>query len=440
MTSSSGFAPHSDVILERLLALHPKRIDLSLDRLFRLLHALGDPQKRAPRIIHVAGTNGKGSVCAYLRAGLEASGARVHVYASPHLVRFHERIRLAGKLVDEDRLADALARCEDANAGEPITFFEITTAAAFLLFAEEPADWLVLEVGLGGRLDATNVIDAPAATAVTSIGYDHQDFLGDTLAEIATEKAGILKPNVYSAVAAQAPEALQAIKRSANRVGATISVEGEDWSSDLRDGRLEYQDAHGLLDLPTPRLVGRHQSTNAGVAVSVLRHLGFGEDALAGAMRNADQPARLQRLRRGPLTEVDPGRPAEFWLDGGHNPAAGAAIADFFADLEERSPAPLFLICGMLTTKPADDFLRPFHGLARRMFALRIDGEPASYSAADLAQAAIRAGLRAEAVGSPQQAVKTVFEELDGARYDVAPRILVCGSLYLAGQILRTHS
>lgn len=429
-------APDSDAILQRLLALHPKRIDLSLDRLHRLLTALGEPHRRAPRVIHVAGTNGKGSVCAYLRAGLEAAGARVHVYTSPHLARFHERIRLAGALVAEERLADALARAEAANAGAPITFFEITTAAAFLLFAEEPADWLVLEVGLGGRLDATNVIDQPAASVITPVALDHQEFLGDSLAAIAAEKAGVLKPGALAVVARQAPEAEAAILAQAARVGAPVSLQDRDWTMRVERGRMVFEDAHGLLDLPPPRLAGAHQVDNAGVAVAALRRLGLDEAACARAAAEAEWPARLQRLRSGPLVELIGGK-AELWLDGGHNPAAGHVVAAHFAALEERSSAQLILICGMLANKDAEGFLTPFVGLARRVYALAIDGEPATRSAVDLAQAAIRAGLAAEAVGSTNEAVRKALAETTPR--GAPPRLLICGSLYLAGQILRTH-
>ncbi len=430
--------PHSDALLERLLALHPKRIDLSLDRLTRLLAALGDPHLSAPPVIHVAGTNGKGSVCAYLRAGLEATGARVHVYTSPHLERFHERIRLAGALVDERRLADALARCERANAGQPITFFEITTAAAFLLFAEEPADWLVLEVGLGGRLDATNVIDRPRAAVATPVSYDHQEFLGDSLDAIAREKAGIFKRGAPAVIGRQEPEAERALLEVAEAVGAPVTLYGREFTVAAERGRLVYEDGDGLLDLPAPRLPGAHQVENAGVAVATLRRLGLSEPEFAAALEKAEWAGRLQRLRAGPLVDAA-ARPMEIWLDGGHNVAAGAALAAFFAEQEERAPAPLFLICGMLANKDAEGFLRPFAGLARRVFAIAIEGEPSTRAASDLAQAAIGAGLAAEAVGAPTQAIRAINAELQGAPDSVAPRVLVCGSLYLAGRLLREH-
>lgn len=428
----------SDEILQRLLALHPKRIDLSLHRLFELLEALDNPHLRVPPVIHVAGTNGKGSVCAYLRAGLEASGARVHVYSSPHLVHFHERIRLAGAFVAEERLSDALKRCEDANEGRPITCFEITTAAAFVLFAEEPADWLVLEVGLGGRLDATNVVERPAATAITAIAIDHQEFLGETLGEIALEKAGILKSTIPAVVATQAPEAEAAITQAAETVGAQLLLEGRDWSARREQNRIIFEDSTGLLDLPPPVLLGPHQVGNAGIALTLLRHLGVDDEACAAALTNAEWPARLQRLKDGPIIAAA-SEPIQIWLDGGHNPAAARALAQFFAEQEEKKSAPLYLICGMLTNKDAVAFLSPFAGLVRRVYAVAIDGEPSGYAAENLAQHAISAGLQAEAAGSSLQAIRSINAEVGRTKGNKGARVLMCGSLYLAGRILREN-
>ncbi|MEM1419782.1 MAG: folylpolyglutamate synthase/dihydrofolate synthase family protein [Pseudomonadota bacterium] len=429
----------SDEILERLLSLHPKVIDLSLERLERLLAAIDHPEKKLPPVVHVAGTNAKGSVCAFLRAGLSHGGARAHAYSSPHLARFHERIRLAGALIEEDALSDLLAECERANGDAPITFFEITTAAALLAFSRVEAEWLVLEVGLGGRLDATNVIDAPAATVITPVSLDHQQFLGDTIEEIAVEKAGILKAGVPCVVGAQEDAALEVIHRTAERVGAPLSVAGQDWRVSEENGRLVFEDNHGLLDLPKPRLFGRHQVENAGIAVATLRALGFEEPACAAAMTEVDWPARLQRLKSGPLIEAV-SSDTELWLDGGHNPAAGEAVAAFFGQLEERSPAPLYVICGMLNTKDPDGYLRPFDGLARRVFTVSIPGEANTLPAEDVAQAAVRVGLSAQAAGSVEGALRTIMAESANDFVSDAPRILICGSLYLAGRVLRENA
>jgi dihydrofolate synthase/folylpolyglutamate synthase len=418
-------------IFRRLLALHPKSIDLSLDRMWGLLEALGDPHRRLPPVIHIAGTNGKGSTTAFCRAMLEAEGRRVHVYTSPHLVRFNERIRLAGALVDDARLEAALARCEAANAGRPITFFEITTAAALLLFAEEPADWLVLEVGLGGRLDATNVVDRPAATIITPVSMDHEKFLGDRLELIAAEKAGIVKRGVPCVVARQDDAALAVIERQAARQMAPLHVSGQHWTAFDERGRLVFQDEDGLLDLPAPRLAGRHQFENAGAVVAAMRVLGAAEpEAIAAGLKRVEWPARLQRLTQGPLVA---GLPAgvELWLDGGHNPGAGQVIASAMADLEERVPRPLVLVAGMGAAKDAAGFFRPFAGLAREALTIANPGEMASVPPAELAEAARGAGVPARAMPSLDEALAAA-----GAA-EPAPRVLICGSLYLAGEVLR---
>ena len=316
-------APTSDAILERLMRLHPKAIDLSLDRMHRILAALGHPERDLPPVVHIAGTNGKGSTLAMIRAGLTATGARCHAYISPHLARFHERIRLAGELISEPDLAALLDEVEAANAGQPITFFEITTAAALLAMARTPAEWTLLEVGLGGRLDATNVVD-PVLTVITPVSLDHQAYLGETLPEIAGEKAGILKRRVPCVVAPQDDAALAVIERQAARLSAPLLVHGQHWHVTEERGRLVYQDETGLLDLPRPDLRGPHQIVNGGTAVAALRRLGAAPGAFEAAM-HADWPARMQRLKRGPLVEA--AAPAQLWLDGGHNPAAGEALA-----------------------------------------------------------------------------------------------------------------
>ncbi|MDF1727911.1 MAG: bifunctional folylpolyglutamate synthase/dihydrofolate synthase, partial [Sulfitobacter sp.] len=339
-------AATSDHILERMMALHPKVIDLTLDRMHRLLEALGHPERDLPPVIHIAGTNGKGSTQAMIRAGLEHMGKSVHAYTSPHLARFHERIRLAGSLIDEDALTAVLDECYAANGGAQITYFEITTAAALLAFARTPADYTLLEVGLGGRLDATNVVDAPELTIITPVSVDHQQFLGETLPEIAGEKAGIIKRRVPCVVGPQEEPGLEVIERVAAARGAPILAYGQQWRVDNEGGRLIYQDERGLLDLPLPNLPGDHQVMNAGAALAALRHLGADEAACEAAVTRAFWPARMQVLREGPLVEI--AGDAQLWLDGGHNPAAGVALAQ---TLGAGTAGPVHLICGMLNTK-----------------------------------------------------------------------------------------
>lgn len=416
----------SDIILQRLMSLHPKIIDLTLDRVWPLLAALGNPQTALPPVIHIAGTNGKGSTQAMIRAGLERAGKRVHAYTSPHLAWFHERIRLAGELITEDALIDILEECERANGGATITYFEITTCAALLAFARTQADFTLLEVGLGGRIDATNVIDQPELTIITPISRDHEQFLGDTIAKIAAEKAGILKRGVPCVVGPQIQDALDIIEAQAQRVGAPLLVHGQHWHVTEEHGRLIYQDETGLCDLPLPNLPGPHQFGNAGMAIAALRHLGFGETALEGAVTNAAWPARMQRLANGPLTQAAP--QAELWLDGGHNAAAGAAIAATLSRLPKR---PTVLICGMLNTKDVKGFMQPLAGLGDRLLAVSIPGEAATLSAEDTCHAARAVGFQADIAGSVLDAVTSIAASEPNAR------ILICGSLYLAGAVLR---
>ncbi|MBX9759818.1 MAG: bifunctional folylpolyglutamate synthase/dihydrofolate synthase [Beijerinckiaceae bacterium] len=426
----------SDAFMARFLALHPKKIDLSLGRTERLLAALGDPHKRLPPTIHVAGTNGKGSTVAFMRAMLESAGKRVHVYTSPHLVRFHERIRLAGTLVSEAQLADAFARCERANAGEPITLFEITTAAAFLLFAQTPADALLLEVGLGGRFDSTNVIDAPAASVITPVSMDHMDFLGDTLAKIAFEKAGILKRGATAIIGPQDDEALAVIERQAARVRAPLLVAGRDFHISEEGGRLAYEDARGLLDLPLPRLQGRHQHENAANAVAAVRMAfpSIASTAIEAGVREAEWPARMQSLTRGALIDLAPAG-AELWLDGGHNPAGGLALAAAMAEFEARNPRPLVLVSGMLASKDMAGLLAPFAGLAREVYCVPMSGDSQAHAPAEMAAAASAMGLKA--IVSP--GIPDALRAIAGRPWPVAPRILIAGSLYLAGEVLRAN-
>ncbi|MBX3489971.1 folylpolyglutamate synthase/dihydrofolate synthase family protein [Parvibaculum sp.] len=432
----------SDVILDRLTGLHPKLIDLSLDRTWRLLAALGHPERALPPVFHIAGTNGKGSVAAYLRACLEAGGYAVHSYTSPHLVRFHERIRLAGRpqsaFIEEPALAGLLDECERANDGAPITFFEITTCAALLAFSRAPADALILEVGMGGRLDTTNVVERPAISVITPVDLDHQAFLGDTIALIAAEKAGILKRGAPAIIGPQPDEARVAIEMAAEKTGTKLFIHGQDFTAHEEAGALVYQDEAGLLDLPLPRLAGRHQIDNAGIAICALRQSGIlplDRAAIADGLSRADWPARLQRLTRGPLIALLP-KESDIWLDGGHNPAAGRAVAETMADLAARDPKPLVLVAGMLDTKDAAGFFAPFAGLAAHVETVTIPDAPASLPAEKLAEAARAAGLDATPAVSLESAIARAV--VDAGR--AGPRALICGSLYLAGHILRDHA
>jgi dihydrofolate synthase/folylpolyglutamate synthase len=430
-----------DAIVARLLALHPKKIDLSLDRVWRILGRLGDPHRRLPPVIHVAGTNGKGSTIAFMRAILEAAGKRVHVYTSPNLVRVNERFRIGkpggGTLVSDEELADVLAECERQNGDEPITVFEIETAAAFLLFSRHPADVLLLEVGLGGRLDATNVIERPLATTITPISFDHTEFLGTTVAQIAAEKAGVLKRGVPAIVAPQPRDALETVERQALRIGAPMRLAGEDWVVAQEHGGLVYQDDDGLLDLPAPRLLGKHQFDNAGTAIATLRAVNEWKLPLSAyetGLASAEWPARLQRLSAGRLTVLTP-EGSELWLDGGHNADGGRVIAAALADLEERVSRPLILIVGMLATKDPEAFLRNFAGLARRVIAIPIRNQEKTLRPDAIADAARRADLPAESRGSVEEALSRITQ----LGLDPAPRILIVGSLYLAGEVLAAN-
>ncbi|RRH78024.1 bifunctional folylpolyglutamate synthase/dihydrofolate synthase [Falsigemmobacter faecalis] len=421
-------SPASEDLLARLMSLHPKVIDLSLDRMQVLLDKLGNPERRLPPVIHIAGTNGKGSTQAMIRAGLEAAGKKVHAYTSPHLARFHERIRVAGELISEPDLAELLAEVERVNAGDPITFFEITTCTGFLAFSRIPADYLLLEVGLGGRFDATNVITDPALCVITPVSLDHQMYLGETVGLIATEKAGILKRRVPAIIGPQTSEGLEAIEAVAERLHAPLMVANRDWQSWSERGRLICQDERGLLDLPLPNLPGPHQIENAGAAIAALRHLGFDEAACEAAVTTAFWPARMQRLKTGPLVDLAQG--AELWLDGGHNPAAGSALAGTLAALPKR---PTHAICGMLNTKDIGGFLRPLVPHLSSLHAVSIPGETATLPASDTAAAARAEGLEALEAASVTEALRDILARDPGAR------VVICGSLYLAGSILREN-
>lgn len=418
----------SDIILDRMMSLHPKIIDLTLDRVWRLLHAVDNPQDRLPPVIHLAGTNGKGSTLAMLRAGLEGAGKRVHAYTSPHLARFHERIRLAGDLISEDALAEVLDRAYAANGGDTITYFEITTVAALMAFVETPADYTLLETGLGGRLDATNVVSKPELTIITPISIDHTQFLGDTLSAIAGEKAGILKRGVPCIVGPQPEEALEVIEARAARLGCALLAHGQHWHMGQERGRFIFQDETGLLDLPMPALIGPHQLENAGAAIAALRQLGYDDTACEAAMRDVTWPARMQRLRHGPL--VDAAGDTELWLDGGHNPAAGDTLAKVLADLPDR---PTHLICGMLNTKDIAGYLRPLARVADSLTAVSIPGEANTLTADVTAREARNVGLDASEAASVLDAIVAI------RKTDPDSRILICGSLYLAGSVLKMN-
>lgn len=418
----------SDVILERMMTLHPKVIDLTMDRVHRLLAVLGNPERRLPPVIHIAGTNGKGSTQAMIRAGLEAGGAKVHAYTSPHLARFHERIRLASELISEPALTALLDECVAANGPDEITFFEITTCAAFLAFSRTPADFTLLEVGLGGRLDATNVVDRPALTIVTPVSLDHQQYLGETLPEIAGEKAGIIKRGVPVIVGPQDEAGLAVIEARAARLGAPVLAFGQHWHVAEEGGRLVFQDENGLLDLPLPNLPGPFQVQNAGAAIAALRALGRDEAACEAAVTRAYWPARMQRLRQGPL--VDSAPKVELWLDGGHNPAGGEAVAATLARMPKRET---HLICGMLNTKDVAGYMRPLAGHATRLHAVSIPGEKNTLPAEVTAEAADKADIDATTAPSVAEALAGI------AATSPEARVLICGSLYLAGSVLREN-
>jgi dihydrofolate synthase/folylpolyglutamate synthase len=428
-------------LIARLSALHPKRVDLDLERTHRLLQRLGHPERRLPPVIHVAGTNGKGSTIAYLRAILEAAGLRVHAYTSPYLVRVNECFRLGraggGALVDDDELRAALEHCEQVNAGAPITIFEIETAAAYSLFAQHPADVVLLEVGLGGRLDATNVIDAALASVIAPVSMDHSEFLGDTLTAIAGEKAGIIKRGVPVICAEQPPEAMAAIEAQARRLRAPLHSAGQEWHVNVERGRLVYQDDRGLMDLAAPKLFGRHQFDNAGLAIATLRAqdaFRIEPAALEAGIVNAEWPARMQRLAAGRLTEQGP-QGCEIWLDGGHNAEGGRVAAAALGDLEERVSRPLVVIVGMMASKDASSFLANFAGLTRHIIAVQIPDRDNTMPLDRLADAARALGMRVEISGS----VEAALHSLARLAYEVPPRILITGSLYLAGHVLSAN-
>jgi dihydrofolate synthase / folylpolyglutamate synthase len=430
-----------DAIQQRLMALHKRKIDLTLDRMLRILELLGHPERRMGPVIHVAGTNGKGSTVAYLRAILEAAGLSVHVFTSPHLVRINERYRLGrkggGVLVSDADLVDALAHCEQLNGNEPITVFEMETAAAFHLFAQQPADVVLLEVGLGGRGDSTNVVDQPLATVITPVAMDHMEMLGDTLAKIAAEKAGIIKRGVPLISAMQEAEAEAVIEQRAKELRAPQHIGGQHWQVSVERGRLVFQDERGLLDLPPPRLFGRHQFDNAGLAIAALRAIDSLKIPVAAyetGVSKAEWPARMQRLSSGALVGLAPAN-SEVWLDGGHNPHCGQAVATALGDLEERVSRQLVVIVGMPSNKDAGGFLANFAGMTRHIIAVPIPDHENAYTPSALAEAGRHLGMRIETAPNVAEALRAISRLV----YEMPPRILITGSLYLAGAVLREN-
>ncbi|MGO4437207.1 bifunctional folylpolyglutamate synthase/dihydrofolate synthase [Rhizobium sp. RAF56] len=427
--------------IERLLGLHPKGFDLSLERITRLLEILGNPHKRLPPVIHVAGTNGKGSVTAFCRALLEAGGYSVHVHTSPHLVNWHERYRIGvkggrGKLVEDAVFAEALRRVADANGGQKITVFEILTAVTFLLFSEFPADAAIIEVGLGGRFDATNVMSDPAVSVIMPISLDHQPYLGDRVELIAAEKAGIMKPGHPVVIGQQEYDAaLDVLLTTAERLHCPTAAYGQDFMAHEEYGRLVYQDEFGLADLPLPRLPGRHQYANAAAAIRAVKAAGFAvtEPMMDRALTSVEWPGRLQRLTEGTLVRHAPAG-AEIWVDGGHNPGAGHVIAEAMASFEERQSRPLFLITGMINTKDPVGYFQAFTGLAEKVYCVPIRHSDAMIDPVILANAAYDAGLIAEPMSTVGDALEAIRQALPAT--GVAPRILIGGSLYLVGDVL----
>ncbi len=420
----------SDVVLDRLLSLHPKIIDLTLDRVTRLLKKLNNPEDKISQVVHIAGTNGKGSTQAFLRAAIESSGESAHVYTSPHLTRFHERIRVAGSLISENVLADILNECELANNGKPITYFEITTCAAFLIFSRIKADYTLLEVGLGGRLDATNILKKPKLTIITPISMDHVQFLGSTIEQIANEKAGIIKEGIPCIVGHQSKDAIDVIKKRAIELKSKLKIYGEHWQVYAKSDKLIFKDAMGFLELPLPKLIGQHQIENAGTAIAAMRELSIPDEACKESMKNVYWPARMQRLESGPLVKM--ANESEIWLDGGHNQAAGIAISNALEQLPRGRTN--ILICGMLKTKDLKAFLNPLFNSAKFLYGIRIQGEENSNSAETIVNQAREIGFSAFKTQKVSDAILQIIKAHPNSR------IIICGSLFLAGKILQDNA
>ena len=429
-----------DTVLAQLTALHPKKIDLGLGRIERVLKALGNPHLKLPPAVHIAGTNGKGSTTAFLRAMVEAEGKTAHIYTSPHLVRFNERMTVGSQEISDEVLLDVLQRVMEANGGQPLSFFEATTAAAFLAFSEHPADYALIEVGLGGRYDATNVFD-PAVSIITPVNYDHAEFLGRDLARIAREKAGIIKDHVPIFAGRQEDLVSALLRNEAAKHRAPIQFLTEDFRAYRERDRLVFDADDVLMDLPQPALIGAHQIDNAGVAVAAARSLGLSDKAIAGGLKNVSWPARLQNLTTGPFADMVSESGGELWLDGGHNPHAAAALANVMAELQDKTERPLILIMGILGNKDAGKFLDEFAGLASALIAVDIPGSP-SLSTDTLKELADNRGIIGQVgenlTDAMQRAINTgeALSRQSAAEPLVPPRILICGSLYLAGHVL----
>lgn len=426
--------------VNRLMELHPKGFDLSLDRITGLLEKLGNPHLVIPPAFHVAGTNGKGSTTAFLRAILEAAGKTVHVHTSPHLVHWTERYRIGspqgGQFVSDAELEQVIDEVAEANAGRKITVFEIMSAAGFVLFARHKADFTIMEVGLGGRFDATNVLTNPAACLITPVGLDHEAYLGDTLGKIAFEKAGIIKPGAPVIVGLQEEEALEVIEHRSAELGCPTIIARQDYDYHEHAGHFIYQDEAGLLDLPMPALAGDHQLANAAQAIAAVRQVlpGLEDDVFDGAMTRVSWPGRFERLPRGKLAgELSQNDHLDVWIDGGHNPHAGKALAAEIRKLQQRDPRPLTLIAGMLTTKEPHGFFRAFLGLADEVFILPVNDSDSGFDPSDLAKLVGDVGIPARAFATIGQALVSVAEK--GQRQ----RVLICGSLYLIGEVLRLN-
>ena len=430
--------------IDALMEIHPKGYDLSLERIRNLLGKLGNPQDKLPPVIHFAGTNGKGSTIAFTRSILEAAGLAVHVHTSPHLVNWHERYRLGrrggggGTLVDDTVLSDAIRRVAEANDGLPITVFEVLTAVTFVLFSEQQGDVCLIEVGLGGRFDATNVMQTTALSVITPVSIDHQAFLGDTLAKIAFEKAGIIKPGTPVVIGDQQDEALDVIERQAARNRCKTLIAGQDFHGFRENGHLVYQDDNALIDLTLPRLVGEHQISNAATAIAACRRfcgqqgIDLRNAAIDEGMVTAEWPARMQHITQGTLIETMP-KNCDVWIDGGHNPGAGKMVAQYLGDLEERDPRPLTMVCGMIDTKDCEGYFRQFETLVERVITVPVLSSDAGVDPEVLADHAENAGLPAISAHS----LKHALNMIDGSELN---RVLICGSLYLAGDMLQQNN
>ena len=420
-------------LIQRLNQHHPKVIDLSLDRISRLLKLLGNPQKSLPPVIHIAGTNGKGSTLAFIRAVAEAAGLSVHAYTSPHLLRFNERIRINGEIISNQKLLKLMTEVECINGNAPITFFEITTAIALVAFSRSPSDLVLLETGLGGRLDATNVIPRPTVTALTPISYDHEGFLGNDIEGIAREKAGIIKQGSACVTSKQEPLVLEIIKNTAENKNAPISIEGKDWWVAVKGDKLSVMSPEGQINPPLPNLIGPHQIQNAGLAIVTLAEFGdkrINRQAVAAGIKNANWPARMQRLTQGPLCRQLP-KNWELWLDGGHNPAAGKAIS---ATLKNLTDGPIHFVIGLINTKSPANFLAPLRKHSKSLTAVKVVGSDSSFSADEIYMVAQKIGFQAYKANSVSEAIKEIIS------IEKSPsKILICGSLYLAGNILKEN-